>query len=207
MQPKDLEKELFQAAKKNDSKTIKKLVEQEKVNINAQHIKSGKTALWIAASCDNRDAITELLKHNPDINLPDKYGWTPLKRAVHENKFESAQLLLAAGADVNQEDDEAYTPLLNAYNKFFMASELIKYGADVNHQAIDGMTTLILAAGDSRLNILQLLVREGALDIFRNKASKRNAGEVAQTEAALGTSGAQACADFLKEAFSMKKLL
>ena len=79
-------------------------------------------------------------------------GTTSLMHAVWKGYVQCVKELIAAGADVNQKDDDDYgaTPLTNASYKGYLeiVQELIKAGADVN-QTDDGnygATPLILAA-------------------------------------------------------------
>src|SRR5262249_28491198 len=59
-------------------------------------------------------------------------GLTPLVLAAREGDFESAKLLLAAGADINQTTEYGWTPLLTATNNrhYQLGKYLIEHGAD-----------------------------------------------------------------------------
>lgn len=49
-----------------------------------------------------------------DINVPDLLGWNALKHAVYYNHPAVVQLLIAAGADLNLQDEDGWTPLIIA---------------------------------------------------------------------------------------------
>lgn len=204
------EEALFAAAQEDNAEKIKELIQKEKVNVNARN-KYGKTPLSIAASFGSNNALRELLRHNPDINLPNKDGWTPLKKAADHGLLESVQLLLNAGADVNQEDNEGYTPLLNAYNKPAIAKLLIERGADVNHRprTHSGFTTLMWAAQDNQLEVIQYLLAAGAHDDVRDDINGHNARDIAndraQTDNFWGSITAKKCVKLLEEKFDQKK--
>jgi uncharacterized protein len=67
--------------------------------------------------------------------------------AAREGDLESANLLLEAGADVNQVTEYGWTPLLTATNNrhYRLGSMLIDWGADVNRANKGGWTPLYLA--------------------------------------------------------------
>jgi len=74
-------------------------------------------------------------------------GLTPLVLAAREGDFESAKLLIAAGADVNQTSDYGWTPLLTATNNrhYKLAEYLVEHGADVSKTNKGSWTPLYLA--------------------------------------------------------------
>lgn len=179
-----IENELFHATICNRNDKIKKLMREEKININARD-KSGKTALSIAASSSERiDALQEILKYHPDINLANKNGWTPLKKAADEGNIEAVTLLLSAGADANKADNEGYTPLLNAAfkNNIEIMKALIAAYANVNHQSYhDKHTALMWAVCNDSPKAVTLLLDSGAQKDLINEsitalyiAKKRN---------------------------------
>jgi ankyrin repeat protein len=80
-------------------------------------------------------------------------GLTALTLAAREGDAESANLLLAAGADVNQPTEYGWTPLLTAANNrhYKLASMLIDWGADVNLPNKGGWTPLYLATDNRNI--------------------------------------------------------
>jgi len=50
------------------------------------------------------------------VNARDNYKWTPLNYAAHGGHKEVAELLIAAGADVNARDEDGKTPFDVASN-------------------------------------------------------------------------------------------
>jgi ankyrin repeat protein len=106
-------------------------------------------------------------------------GLTPLVFAAREGDLESAQLLLDAGAPVNQVTEYGWTPLLTAVNNrnYRLAALLLERGADPNLANKGGWTPLYLATdnrnieggdypvpkGDmEHLEIISLLLEKGA---------------------------------------------
>src|SRR5438094_587936 len=68
-------------------------------------------------------------------------------------QLESAKLLLAAGADVNQTTEYGWTPLLTATNNrhYTLATYLIEHGANVNLANKGGWTPLYLATDNRNI--------------------------------------------------------
>jgi ankyrin repeat protein len=106
-------------------------------------------------------------------------GLTPLVFAAREGDAESAQLLLDAGAPINQTTEYGWTPLLTAVNNrnYEVAAFLLEKGADPNLANKGGWTPLYLATdnrnieggdypvpkGDmDHLDIIRLLLEKGA---------------------------------------------
>jgi ankyrin repeat protein len=106
-------------------------------------------------------------------------GLTPLVFAAREGDLESAQLLLDAGASINQVTEYGWTPLLTAVNNrnYRVAAMLLERGADPNIANKGGWTPLYLATdnrnieggdypvpkGDmEHLEIITLLLEKGA---------------------------------------------
>ena len=106
-------------------------------------------------------------------------GLTPLVFAAREGDLESAQLLLDAGAPINQVTEYGWTPLLTAVNNrnYRLAALLLEKGADPNLANKGGWTPLYLATdnrnieggdypvpkGDlEHLEIIGLLLEKGA---------------------------------------------
>lgn len=122
----------------------------------------------------------------------DVKGTTPLLQALAFGKLDIVDLLLERNADVNQagRHDKLYasatrqTPLQVACGKGYLeiAKRLIDYGANINDPGDEGCTALRQAAANGRIDILQLLLSEGAsvagknrrvLDSAISEASKR----------------------------------
>src|SRR5713101_5323209 len=70
----------------------------------------------LADAVKHRDAATvrALLKQHVDVNVPQSDGATALHWAVHWDDLETADLLIAAGANVNATNDYGVSPLFLA---------------------------------------------------------------------------------------------
>ncbi len=103
----------------------------------------------------------------------DEYGRTPLHYAAADSKSQEVARLLAAGANVNAQDDNGWSPLHFAAQAVSpeCAVELLRAGADTSLQDSFGNTALFRAVFSSRGNgsVIQLLRRAGADPLAKNK--------------------------------------
>ena len=127
------EKQFIQAAKKGDMETLKALLDNDQMLLNARD-KDGSTALHCAAWKDHRELVAFLLDAGADVNAHnanDHWGTTPLHAAAHANNTAVVQRLLDAGADINATDMNGKTPLFHTtfHKATAVAKLLTKHGA------------------------------------------------------------------------------
>jgi TonB family protein len=106
-----------------------------------------------------------LLKENPDlVHCKDNLGWTPLHWAALWDRKDSAELLLAHGADVNARDNSGETSLHLAAGSGHKgtAELLLANKADVNAKNKDGWTPLHTAAANGHKGTAELLLANNA---------------------------------------------
>jgi len=91
---------------------------------------------------------------------------TPMVYAVRSNDLESAKILLAAGADVNQVTGYGWSPLLvAAQNRYYkLGAFLLDHGADPNLANKGGWTPLYLATDNRNIESGDYPVRKGDMD-------------------------------------------
>jgi ankyrin repeat protein len=104
--------------------------------------RNGWTALMIAAAKGFADITRELLDNEANPNLQDVYLWSPLMRAVYEDR-ESVVKLLAASTRV-----------------------------DINHRGENGMTALHLATGLGYAHLARILLNHGADKTIRDDTGR-----------------------------------
>lgn len=94
-----------------------------------------------------------------DLEQKSHSGWTALLYAVEDQGDESAQLLLASGANPNVQDMGGNTPLMYAVRRRNerLAKLLISQGALVNTKNSLGLTALDYAEAQKHEEILELL--------------------------------------------------
>jgi ankyrin repeat protein len=147
----------------------------------------GNTPLHVACSSISLETVRDFLEYNVDPNIISLDGNTPLHVLSHagyeENDNDASErisgiidLLLDAGADINQQNKRGETPLL--YSLYYVADnggdvlkKLLEKGADPNIQDKSGDTLLYdlvrhtsedWTLRDTYYNIVLLLLEYGA---------------------------------------------
>jgi ankyrin repeat protein len=126
-------------------------------------------ALWTL----NTDAVRSLLDAGASAKTRDSEGFVPLVSAViagsQPNKeqvaLDIAQLLIKAGADVNEEGPVGTTPLAAACsqtNSVRIVEFLIERGASVNVKGYNGTSPLYQAVRKGRPVMAEVLIEHGA---------------------------------------------
>ena len=126
---------------------------------------NGFNALHLATSCDDLDFVNLLLDRNADVDMS---GGSQGERAIHlaaRDGFVDVLLrLIRGGADVNSQNDSAWTPLHLAacHGQNAAAEILLQHGADVNSQHNTAYTPLHLAAYNGQKAAAEILLQHGA---------------------------------------------
>ncbi|XP_026152159.1 ankyrin repeat domain-containing protein 50 [Mastacembelus armatus] len=139
----------------------------------------GRTALSVAALCvptaagikGYGEVANLLLEHGADPGHRDHDGMTPLLLAAYEGHDDVVELLLEAGADVDETAGPdgsvpaaaAVTPLLAAAAMGHMktVSRLLFWGAAVDAIDCEGRTALCLAAARGSVEVVRALLDRG----------------------------------------------
>ena len=113
----------------------------------------------IAEAQEMLDGVKARLRHK---ELPLRL--TPLMLAAVRNSSESVNILLASGADVNEQDESGFTALMLAavMNHADIVRLLIEHGADVNLKAHNGFTALMFAIFKDAIETVQVLTDANA---------------------------------------------
>ena len=122
-------------------------------------VKAPDISIHKAADDGNIEAIKQHIAAGTDVN--SNYEWTPLHAAANK---ETAELLIAKGADINAKDNLGGTPLFWAAleGNEEVAELLIGQGADVNAAGPKGWTALHWAVAMAQKKSVELLIGEGA---------------------------------------------
>jgi len=123
------------------------------------------------------DIVREILKLHPDVNRPDRGGFTPLttlaivNASMHDSAFvaEMARRLIEAGADPNLPDGKGSTALLRCYGQPDMIRALTKAGAKPDVRDADGRTALMNSWNPQGT---ELLLQAGADPYLKDKGGK-----------------------------------
>jgi ankyrin repeat protein len=156
-----------------------KLMLEAKADANLGEKWRGQTPLMWAAAEKHSTVVKALVDHGADVNAKSRGGFTALQFAAQQGDIESAKILLAAGANVNDADPEdGMTALLTAIgsNQTQVASLLVESGADVNVANKQGVSALHFAAGRRNMNELtKTLLAKGANPDVRQKREPEGA--------------------------------
>ena len=152
----------FVAARENDADTLKQLLEQDDIDLNAKSVAAqGSTALHLAASFGSLDALEVLV--DAGANLESQVnGARPLHLAAFKNENSIVERLLEAGADANAEQEDGSTALLeaSAAGHALIVESLLKANADPNRGTV--ALPLPSAALKNHTEVVELLLRGGA---------------------------------------------
>jgi ankyrin repeat protein len=147
---------LMSCARTNSVQAVKSLLDRG-ANVEAKESRQGQTALMWAAAQNQPEVVQALIEGGADIHTRSKGGFTPLLFAARTGAIDSARILLAAGADVNEAMAAKGTPggpllMAAASGHEALAVLLLENGADPNvsdggaaplHYAVmNGMTYL-----------------------------------------------------------------
>lgn len=129
--------------------------------------RAGAHPLHLAAAKNHTAAVTLLLDQGAQVEATDNFGFTPLMAALASppEGFDTAVLLLAAGADPDARDKaDGMTSLHWAAGRgrLEVARFLILKGADINARSGTETTPLHDAVWRRRLEMIGFLVGNGA---------------------------------------------
>jgi len=160
--PQDLNVELFEAAKNDQSERVKSLLAAG-AEVDAKDEK-GITALLYASSEGHPQTVEALLDAGAEVDAPANDGMTALM-VVAKGNTEIAQALLDAGADVEARTQRGVTPLMVAVatGNTKIVQILLDVGADVDAEADHGLTALMMTERNGYFEIAELLKSAGAI--------------------------------------------
>ena len=83
---------------------------------------------------NNFEALKKEIENGMDVNIQNKYGWTPLHVAIRRDRRDMVAYLLEQGADIDRVDGVGWTPLMEAVMDDMpeLCAFLLEKGADVS---------------------------------------------------------------------------
>ena len=145
------------------------------------------TPIFYAVMSDNKDAVQFLLQKRHGVLDEDQDGWTPLHLAAEDTKLKVMGVILDADpAALERRSRSGRTPLHLAFASKDSALWLLERKANMNARTDEGLTTLMMAAGDGIDDVVTLLVSRRA-DLRLFDKSKRTAAHWAAKEGRFGT--------------------
>ena len=169
-----LDRILIDAAEIGAVNVVKAAI-QDGANVNA--VANCSTALYQAVCGKHAGIVQTLLENGAKSDKPRL-----LIAAAKRKDIETLGLLLDAGVDINAQDPESEgTTALMICRDEETTRFLIKRGADVNIVRRDKSTALMFAIGDLNLELVKLLVENGA-DLFCDSESRDALAFAASTQ-------------------------
>ncbi len=173
---------LHYAARWGHTDTLKTLLTKKGLDLEIKN-PEGQTPLFLAVKDNNLETTQLLLDHGANVNVQDRDGDTPLLQAAHhgnqallqtlfqfgpdivkDNNIESTRLFLAHGANVNVEDRDGNTPLMQAvcHGNKDLVELLVQHGGDIHHKDLQNTTLLMRAAAvENGEDVVKYLLEKG----------------------------------------------
>jgi ankyrin repeat protein len=165
---------LLNAAKSGDIAQVKALMDAG--NVDANVIDSFQnSALMMAVDNKHLHVAEYLLQHGADIQLDNKYGYTPLMQAVMRNDAKMVSMLLDKGAKIDQKNFYTeLTPLMMAVDNgsLDMVELLMARQANLNLQDGRGRSALMHATAAHQPTIAERLTQAGADTTLKDKQGR-----------------------------------
>lgn len=104
------QQDLWNAVVAGDVDSVRTVVENNEVNVNAHSSDSGATMLTVAVFLGHDEVVELLIDHGADVNMRNRDQATALHSAVFMGRARSAMMLIEAGADADAPDGMMQTP-------------------------------------------------------------------------------------------------
>lgn len=128
-------------------------------NLDVNHVNfDGQSALWMAVQRGNGAVVKKLIEKGADAKKSYENGFTLLMLASYFYYFNSEIIpsLIAAGVDVNAQDDLGVTALMIAVERGYLrpVEDLVNAGASLKTEDVTGRTALDYANNENLIAYL-----------------------------------------------------
>lgn len=131
-------------------------------DVNAKETSHNQTALMWAAAEHHPDVLKELIAHGADLQARTRRGFSALHFAAREGDLESAQLLLAAGTDINIRSQPAVVEKPSAGTGTYASAGGRVGGPSYEASVSAGSTPLLVATVRAQVPLALFLLDRGA---------------------------------------------
>ena len=160
----DRDTRLADAAQNRDAATVRTLLQQKTVDVNAPG-RDGTPALHWTVRVNDLETASALLRAGADPKLITRYGVTPMSLAASNGNAAMIKLLLEGGADPNAPDGAGETPLMTAAQvgsldsvKALLAAGATLDSRDKTYQ----QTALMVAVRANHPDLVRYFIEQGA---------------------------------------------
>ncbi len=105
---------------------------------------------------DDFKAFKAIFEAGVDLNIQNKYGWTPLHVSIRRDRRDMVEYLLEKGADINKVDGVGWTPLMESIMDDMpeLCKLLLDRGADTGIANQRGATAPMLVQKFGRTSMM-----------------------------------------------------
>jgi ankyrin repeat protein len=155
---------LAEAAARGDMTTVRMLLAEGKIDVNAPD-RDGTPALHWVTRVGDVETAKRLVAAGADVNAANRAGIAPLHLAIQAGDAAMTLFLLEHGGDVSRPDRAGEPPLMIAAHAGdrAVAKALLDHGAAVDvRDTTFGQTPLMVAVREQRIEVAKLLLDGGA---------------------------------------------
>lgn len=155
---KETKRSLFDACKKGDIETVKRLI-GDGLSVELRD-DSNSSLLGIAMRKGHIELVKFLLDKGAEINAISSAGRTPLMQACGSGYFEIVKLLVEREADINLKNRQGETALYLASRRgsLEIVKLLLENGADMKVESRTGRTAFVVACISGHLQVAKILL-------------------------------------------------